>query len=283
MLYAIIFGFLFVAYMLARMYESGLHRDLYRMWRTMSRPAKWLAIICIAVWAQYGGSKGTAPIAKLFTLLLWNPSDVWELYVPRQNVQAAESNNTTTVENAAFVSNAVATHSVATLSFDWSARERLPYHDAQNVLASTCAVVATNIGGVLYEDHFVEFNATASTNPAVILIEYARTLDNGTVERYSQKTVTNSYPATSVLNLQSGAHTCYWFRCAVPEAFTNCVRDWNGEALFGSPSDSGHGFDLLGTLVVDDGNEVWVGATTNIVAGGITNAVKNGIILEAQK
>jgi hypothetical protein len=38
---------------------------------------------------------------------------------------------------------------------------------------------------------------------------------------------------------------------------------------------------LLGILVVDDGDNIWEGATTNMVVNGITNAVKNGIILEA--
>lgn len=275
--------FLFVSYLVARIYESGTHRDLYAMWRSASRPAKWVAILTVVVFTQYGGTKGISPMTKLFTVLLWNPTDVWELYTPHEQVRQAESNITQTVSNAAFVSNAVATHSVATLSFDWSARERLPYRDEQNVLAWSCAVIPTNIDGTLYEDHFVEFNATASTNPAVILIEYARTLDDGSVERYAQKVVTNSYPRTSVVNLQSGSHTCYWFRCQVPEAFTNSVRDWNGEALFGSPEGSGHGFDLLGTLVIDNGNQVWLGATTNIVIGGITNAVQNGIFMEAKQ
>jgi hypothetical protein len=58
------------------------------------------------------------------------------------------------------------------------------------------------------------------------------------------------------------------------------VRDWSGEALFGSPEDSGKGFDLLGMLLIDDGDNIWEGATTNMVFGAITNAVANGVILE---
>jgi hypothetical protein len=125
-------------------------------------------------------------------------------------------------------------------------------------------------------------NEAATTNPAVILIEYARTLDNGTVERWSQPTITNSYPVMVPIYLQSGNHTCYWFRCEVPIALTNSVRDWNGEALFGAPDGSGNGFDLLGTLIIDDGDNIWEGATTNMVVNGVTNAVQNGIILEKQ-
>ena len=129
------------------------------------------------------------------------------------------------------------------------------------------AVIPTNIAGILYEDHYVSFNATASTNPAIITIEYAQTLDDGTAERYSANVTTNSYPDTHIVELQSGSYTCFWFRCAVPAAVTNCVRDWNGEALFGGPVGSDTGFDVLGTLVVDDGDNVWVGATTNMVIG----------------
>ena len=43
------------------------------------------------------------------------------------------------------------------------------------------------------------------------------------------------------------------------------------------PQGSGKGFDLLGTLVVDDGDDIWVGASTNHVFGAITNEFKNGI------
>jgi|GEM_PF-2009591 len=172
----------------------------------------------------------------------------------------------------------VESNEVWTLSFDWPAPARVPYHPRQNVLAWTAKVAPTNIAGTLYEDHYVCFNAAASTNPAVILIEYARTLDGGEVERVSAAVVTNSHPEMSVVELQSGSYTCYWFRCEVPAAYTACVRDWNGEALFGSPADSEKGFDLLGTLVIDDGGDVWVGATTNIVIGGVTNTIRNGIV-----
>ena len=57
------------------------------------------------------------------------------------------------------------------------------------------------------------------------------------------------------------------------EVTTNSFPD----TTFGSPSGSGRGFDLLGTLVVDDGNDIWVGASTNIFMGSITNEFRNGI------
>lgn len=214
---------------------------------------------------------------NIFRLLFWDPGQSWQL----SNVRAALDASSSAVEQAASDNEEVdaATNDIYTISFDWHAANRLPYHDRQNVLASTVWVSPTNINGKLYEDHFVSFNAAASTNPAVIYIEYARALDDGSVERYTSRTVTNSYPDTSVINLSSGSYTCYWFRCEVPSAFADscCVRDWNGEALFGSPAGSDKGFDLLGTLVIDEGGEVWVGASTNLYFGGITNVFKNGI------
>jgi hypothetical protein len=198
----------------------------------------------------------------------------------------ASDDASTAAVSASAATNALAvaagsTNSVVyTLSFDWHAPQRLPYHEAQNVLAYTPWVFPTNIDGIAYEDHCVSFNALASTNPAVIYIEYARPRDNGSIERYTSAVTTSSYPHTRVVSLQSAFYTCYWFRCSVPLAFTNSVRDWSGEALFGAPYDSGKGFDLLGTLVVDDGNNVWVGANTNIVIGSATNIVRNGVITE---
>lgn len=228
-----------------------------------------------------GGDK--LPVSlNIFRLLFWDPGQPWQLAAVRSALDDSAAGVAQAASDNAEVE--AATNAVYTLSFDWHARGRLPYHDRQNVMASTVWVSPTNINGVVYEDHFVTFNAAASTNPAVIYIEYARKLDDGGVERYTQRTVTNSYPDTTVFNLSSGSYTCYWFRCEVPPAFTNgcCVRDWNGEALFGSPDGSDRGFDLLGTLVVDDGGDVWVGATTNLYFGGITNEFKNGINITQQ-
>lgn len=244
-------------------------------------------IVCILSCSAI--ARESTPLASVYRMLFFHGGDIWPLLDSAQNNASAStsigsatnsisSSTNTSAAAVAFVD----TNTVATLSFDWHQPNRLPEHARQNVLGRTVWVHPTIINGVVYEDHYVAFNAAASTNPAVIMIEYARHLDDGTVERVSATTVTNSYPSTVVLSLQSGSHTCYWFRCEVPAAYTNiCVlRDWNGEALFGSPEGSGRGFDLLGTLVIDDGNDVWVGATTNIVMPETNYRVRNGIIGE---
>ena len=285
----------FVCWMMCLYCESGAAqeyiKELKRIWASWGFPTR-LVMTVLLVWAaSTGGAKGPNPVSSFFNVMFWHGSDIWPLLDSSQKNAAAASNITTSTNSINSATNSAAeavafvnTNTVAVLSFDWHQPNRLPEHARQNVLGRTVWVHPTNIAGTVYEDHYVAFNAAATTNPAVIMIEYARRLDDGTIERYSASTVTNSYPDTVVLNMQSGNHTCYWFRCEVPAAFTNiCVlRDWNGEALFGSPEGSGRGFDLLGTLVIDDGNDIWVGATTNIVVD-IYNSrypVRNGIIGE---
>lgn len=273
---------LWVLYVLARAAESPAlcagWKELRRLWRSAGVPGRAAAIMLLAACTLTGGSKeSNQPVSRLFGLLFWHPGSPWQLAGPASDVAetaAALASAETDLSETLAVAES---NDVFTLSFDWPAADRLPAHDRQNVLAWTAKVAPTNIAGVLYEDHFVAFNAMASTNPAVILIEYARTLDNGEVERFSATVITNSYPQTVPVALQSGTYNCYWFRCAVPAAYADSVRDWNGEALFGSPAGSGKGFDLLGTLVIDDGGDVWVGATTNLVLGVETNEFRNGI------
>jgi hypothetical protein len=272
---------LWVLCIVVRMAESALCRgllaELRRMWIAAGIPGRLLAVFVLFMCVQSAGSKGVTPVQSLVRMLFWAPGSPWQLAAPASAVDGAQESVARAEADLDEVDAVTASNDVVTLSFDWHAPDRLPYHERQNVLAWTAQVVPTNIAGVLYEDHYVCFNAAASTNPAVILIEYAKRRDDGTVERYSSEVVTNSFPETSVVELQSGSHTCYWFRCPVPPAFTNELRDWNGEALFGSPSGSGRGFDLLGTLVIDDGDDIWVGATTNHVFGAVTNEFVNGV------
>jgi len=236
----------------------------------------------LLVFILFGSDKSPVTPKAIFRLLLCPIGQRWELADADASLHAALTGIEASSNTLNAVEQTMESNDVATISFDWHVPDRLPYNDRQNVMAWTTKVCPTNINGVLYEDHYVAFNGSASTNPAVILIEYARMGSNG-VERQTAQVVTNSYPNTSVVNLQSGGYTCYWFRVAVPEAYTNCVRNWNGEALFGAPAGSGSGFDLLGMLVIDADDGIWVGATTNAVFGGVTNVFKNGIRLEDAK
>jgi hypothetical protein len=282
---------LFCAYLITRYYESGAAKELmatlHKLWKSNGIPGRVILGVFFVVMAYRGGAKAPPATSSLFRMLFWNGGD-WALMdayednsASDQAVSTASNAVINATNTATLVEDFVDTNNVVTFSFDWHTPNRLPYHDMQNVLGYTVWVQPTNILGVLYEDHYVAFNESATTNPAVILIEYARKLDNGTVQRISSPTITNSFPTMYPITVQSGTHTCYWFRCEVPAAFTNCcVRDWNGEALFGSPEGSGKGFDLLGTMLIDDGDNVWEGATTNMVFGAITNQVKNGVILE---
>lgn len=285
--------FLFFLYLIVRFYESGAAQEtrdeLYRMWKSAGVPGRAIGIIFVTMMTLYGGSKAPPVTGSLYRMMFWNGDQLYALLSAEEDIadsraklNVATNSIVSATNTASQVSDFVLTNNVITFSFDWGAPNRLPYHDRQNVLGRTVWVQPTNIAGVAYEDHYVAFNESATTNPAVILIEYCKKLDNGQILRFNAPTVTNSYPNMYPITVQSGVSTCYWFRCEVPAAFTNdcCVRDWNGEALFGSPNGSTKGFDLLGTLVIDDGDNIWQGATTNLVIGVKTNAVKNGIILE---
>jgi hypothetical protein len=274
---AIIVG-LFILAGFARLYESGAAARLWREWKSLGVATRAAVFLAVVFFTMTGGSKGPPAVNRIMRLLFWDHSLTWPLSGSARKTAEAKVANQSAA--AALATVEAQTNQVCTISFDWHAPDRLPYHERQNVMAWTATVIPTNIDGTLYEDHYVAFNSAASTNPAVILIEYAGRDEAGNIVRFSAPVITNSYPDTSVVNLQSGAHTCYWFRVEVPAAFTNSVRDWNGEALFGSPEGSGKGFDLLGTLVVDDGDSVWVGANTNMVIGAQTNIVRNGIITE---
>ena len=258
--------------------SSGV-RDMLEEWKGLPCHKRLAFALFLTLSTLFGADKTPVPgaIMHMFDVLFWDPGRPWQLASVRAAVDTAQAAVAVASNDLDYVDAETSTTQVWTVSFDWHVPDRLPAHDRQNVMGWTAHVVPTNINGTLFEDHYVAFNSQASTNPAVILIEYAKRGDDGVIERHSARVVTNSYPQTTVVNLQSGSHTCYWFRVAVPEAFLDDVRDWNGEALFGSPEGSGKGFDLLGTLVVDDGNNVWVGATTNIVLGGITNEFVNGI------
>lgn len=264
-----------VAITIALVYATGMVPRAVDWLRKQDTVTRIVVVLVFGGLTVHGSGKGPAVVRGILRMLFWDHVLTWPLsdaYLKTQSAVAANE-----ITETALVEVEAATNDVVAISFDWHAPDRLPYHERQNVLAWTAAVIPTNINGTLYEDHFVAFNSTASTNPAVILIEYAARHDDGTIERYSAQVVTNSYPDFSVVELQSGAHTCYWFRVAVPIPFVDSLRDWNGEALFGSPDGSGRGFDLLGTLVIDEGNYIWSGATTNHVLGGVTNEFRNGI------
>lgn len=267
-------------FLLAVLIQSSAFKGILRELRIA--PWRSLLVFAIAVlwFTVQGTTKAPDVVEKMMRLLFWDPASPWQLQMPHDAAESAKEDVTAATNVMAMAEAAVTNAEIYTISFDWHSPNRLPYHYRQNVMGYVAAVIPTNIAGILYEDHYVSFNATASTNPAIITIEYAQTLDDGTAERYSANVTTNSYPDTHIVELQSGSYTCFWFRCAVPAAVTNCVRDWNGEALFGGPVGSDTGFDVLGTLVVDDGDNVWVGATTNMVIGTGTNIVRNGFITE---
>lgn len=272
---AAIFLIAFLIWFLVWIHEKQENPAFIQYWRSLTRFDRVFLTTMFVVMTLIGGSKDPA-ITKLFKLLFWPYGEVSQL-VPAWIATTHAENDHIVITNLLTTMESNINTNTINISFDWHAPNRLPEHNRQNTLGWTVWVTPITIDGILYEDHYVAFNAQASDAPAVINIEYARTLSDGTIERYTSSVVTNSYPEKVDIHLQSGTYPCYWFRCAVPIPFVNEPRDWNGEALFGSPHGSGGGFDLAGTLVIDDGNNVWVGATTNIILNGVGQSFANGI------
>lgn len=258
------------------------HIERHGLFRGFRRLSPWrkVGVIVVLLYATMTGATKAPPVMQqLFRLLFWSPQSQWAL-APTAGRTDAAAEAVEEAERGADDLEATATNEVNYISFDWHAPDRQPYHARQNVLAWTCEVRPIEVGGQLHEDHFIEFSAGVSTNPAVIEIEYAMTQKDGQVYRELANVVTSSYPHTEVVNLQSGAHTCYWFRCRVPQFAATAVRDWSGEALFGS-STGGAGFDLVGILQVDDNGQVYVGESGTYMLGGTQCVYTNGIMVEA--
>ena len=273
--------FLWAAVWIAHLVERGFF-TLPDWWTRRSLKQKCAILLALGAFCYAGADKTpTLPpvMSSLYRLLYWKSEEGWRLGDVQKAVDDSYIDITNTVSAQAVAD--AATNEVYTLSFDWHTEDRLNLSGADqsryNVMARTVWVQPTNILGVLHERHYVAFSHMPSTNPAIIHVEYARQNDDGTVERHLAQVNAESYPDAFVVNLQSGSHTCFWFQVAVPETFANAQRDWNGEALFGSPIGSGTGFDLAGLLLIDDGGGLWSGITTNVTLGGMDMVFENGI------
>ena len=184
---------------------------------------------------------------------------------------AAVSATNTAAQIGTLRTNALA----CTLDVDWHAPTRVPA--AVNIMAWQVWVTPTNIAGVMHEDHFIRFSSVPSQAPGMVFDYY-----DLAGERYQAQASTNSFPALYGIALPSGVHSCYWFRCEVPARFTQRLRTWDGEVRFGGPRGSAFGFDLAGILLIDNGNAIWKGLTTNIVHNGELLEHINGICVSSR-
>lgn len=274
-IYAVVMGVLFGLAVLTYFWPSWLKKAE----KKNKKNALLLLFFGLAV-GLVGSDKPIIEAKKgLFRFLFHAVEKPWQLAQTSAAVNIASNRIDAAEATFDAVADVATNTAVEYISFDWHVPNRLVDDGRQNVMAWTVQVVPANINDVLFEDHYVAFNATASTNPAVIVIDYAVTNPTGGVEHISANVIASSYPDLIPVTVASGIHSCYWYRVQVPEAFVNSVRDWNGEALFGAPPDRG-GFDIQGTLVVDDGDNVWIGRTDDIDLGdGSYLSITNGIVI----
>lgn len=266
----------------------GLYSELRRMWRAAGIPGRVVAVVMVVMCTQYGGSKGITPVTRLFNMIFWHPTMAWALADQDDDVRDAAASVAAAEADLAAASNMLAeasalidTQDVWTVSAGWPMADRTPPHDAQNVMGENPWRSNVWINGELFHDHYVAFNASVGTNPAIISIDYTAVNDAGDTARWLASVTTNSYPETSVITLEHGSYTCYWFRCKAPVAITNCVTDWDREVIFGAPTDE-RGFNIAGTFVVSKDGELWQGRSYTNIVNWITNVLINGVNGEEQ-
>lgn len=252
----------------------------------LSTGAKILVVLLVmnGLQAQVAGGKGATPVGRVLRLLFFHADDIWPLADAVRENEAAAATNAVTAQILAAASNTlaevgarVATQDVWTVSFGWPMGDRTPAHEEQNVMGEKPARSNVWINGELYHDHYVAFNALVGTNPAILSVEYSARTDAGAVQSWWADVTTNSYPSASVIQLEHGAYTCYWFRCKCPTALTNSVIDDDREVIFGAPPESDRGFNIAGVFVVSRDGQLWQGRTYTNVVDGLTNIVVNGI------
>lgn len=189
-----------------------------------------------------------------------------------EQTELAIAISTATTNLAALTAVELASTAVMTLDCGWSFENREPA--AVNQMAQDQWVIATNINGVLHEDHYVEFSTTPTEAPGMVF-EYADLLG----ESHIVEAITNSYPDLYPVVLPSGVHSCYWFRCVVPAPFTDRLRTWKGPVRFGGPIGSSYGLSIAGMFLIDDGNSIWQGRTITTQIGSNTVEWIKGVVV----
>jgi len=187
-----------------------------------------------------------------------------------EKCEAAEYVSAMATSTVALVSEELANAAAITVDFGFSYQSREP--SAVNQMAQVQWVTATNISGILYEDHYVEFSSTPTEAPGMVF-DYSDLLN----ESHTVEAITNSFPTVYGITLPSGVHSCYWFRCEVPVAFTNRLRTWKGPVRFGGPVGSSYGLSIAGVFLIDDGNTIWQGRTLTTQIGSNTVEWLNGV------
>jgi hypothetical protein len=247
-------------------------------------------MIALCLLAGSSIASESTPIRSLFRLLFWHADDVWALTQVTADISSA-TNDTAVAQSLinsasntlSTVASQVETQEVWTLSFGWPMEDRTPPNPRQNVLGECVWRSNVWVNGTLYHDHYIHFNELVSTNPAVLNIQYTKRLDDGTLQRWLANVSTNSYPNTSVINLEHGSYTCYLFRCQCPVAITNSVIDWDREVAFGAPLGSDSGFTVQGVFLIDEENgDTWEGISLTNVVNGVTNVWLNGLKVEVE-
>lgn len=281
---------LFAGYTLARISESRFFCDLAASVRSMTPAQQMLTFLAIAFFTLYGGSKGAIIVpAKQMSFMFFNPS-LRAIFPPgmvgeakqseqvmtdifnADNVLSAASTNSVMASDKASQVLALATdYSALTIAVDWPHSSR---PDPANIMASEIMVCPTNITDVLYEIRYIEFSQLPSEAPGIV-VQYKDQRGNSMLVEPE----TNSFPDLFNITVQSGSHSCYWFRVKVPDQFKRNLRTWETDVKFGGPIGSAYGFEIAGLIVISEGGNYWRGLSKNLMIGGESRTFDNGVLM----
>lgn len=281
---------LLAAYVVMRIYESSAFRDAFNCVKSMSPAQQMVAFLVVACLALYGGSKGVIVVpVKQLSFVFFDPSlraifpaglvgeakqaeQVMTDVLNADNVlTAANINAPQAVDTAGQVIDLAADANILTLAADWPHSAR---PEPANIMASEILVCPTNIADVLYEIRYIEFSQLPSEAPNIV-VQYKDQRGNTATSEPD----TNSFPTLVGVDVQSGSHSCYWFRVKVPERFRQNLRTWETDVKFGGPLGSAYGFEISGLIVIAEGGNYWRGLTKDLTIGGETHSFNNGVLM----
>jgi len=281
--------FAFLAYVVAVIAENSAIEVLLRRWRKTSTWIKYIVVLLILGATFYGGAKAPIVPEKILSFMFFDPSleaifptgVVGESKKARElmlgvingdlTLGAAADNSSNAVFLAAQAIAETNSMSMITLAADWPHTER---PEPANIIASQIWVEPTNVVGELYENRYIEFSSVPSESPRIV-VNYMDQRGNSVLV----EPITNSFPTLVGINVQSGSHSCYWFRVKVPDMFRHNLRTWEDDVKFGGPIGSGYGFEVAGIIVFGSAGEYWRGIDAELTIGGDSLEFSNGVLM----
>lgn len=281
---------LLTVYAAVRVSESRVFVDLVDGAKSMSPVQQMVAVLVVCGFAVYGGSKGVIVVpVKQLSFMFFDPAlraifpsglvgeakqaeqVMTDIFNADNVLTSAAANITQAVDTASEVLGLASNYNALTIAVDWPHSAR---PEPANIMASEILVCPTNIANVLYEIRYIEFSQLPSEAPNIV-VEFRDQRGNAALAESD----TNSFPDLFNINVQSGSHSCYWFRVKVPDQFKRNLRTWETDVKFGGPIGSAYGFEISGLIVISEGGNYWRGLTKDLMIGGELRTFDDGVLM----